>query len=70
MAVTYEELQLYRERCAKWYEFEKRLEAIDRADMPGEIFFDADAIRQGLKKKQVRHNELKPKFQKNLFSFS
>lgn len=50
MAVTYEELQLYRERCAKWYEFEKRLEAIDRADMPGEIFFDADAIRQGLKK--------------------
>ena len=60
MTITYKELQLCRERCAKWYEFEKRLEAFNPTDMPGEIFFDGDAIRQNTQKKRVRHNELKP----------
>ena len=50
MTITYKELQLCRELCAEWYEFEKRLNTFDPADMPGEIFFDGDAIRQGLQK--------------------
>ena len=50
MAITYKELQLCRELHAKWYEFEKRLEDPIPADALGEIFFDGDAIRQGLKK--------------------
>lgn len=51
MVITYKELQLYRKRHAELYRLEKMLEAFDPADMPGEIFFDGDAIRRGLQKK-------------------
>ena len=52
MAITYKELQRCRDLCAQLYKFEKALESFNPADMPDEIFFDADAIRQGLQKKQ------------------
>ena len=51
MTISYKELQLCRERYAELYEFKKRLEAFDSADVPDELFFDEDAIWQELQKK-------------------
>ena len=59
MTISHKELQLCRDLFAQRYQFEKRLEAFDSADMPGEIFFDGDAIWRGLQKKAGEANELK-----------
>ena len=69
MTITYKELQLCRERWAQRYEFEQRLEAFDPADVFGEIFFDGDAIRQGLNRRGTTSSNQILKTPKNLFSF-
>ena len=53
MTITYEDLQRCRKRHADLYRFEGMLKAFDPANMPGEIFFDEDAIRQRLRSANI-----------------